>query len=101
HRESPQDKPPASSEEFLFEIESQEPMAPREVPARPAAAVRPTPPPARPAVSLPMPKRAPQKPAQQIELWNILVSYFTGGNVVVRAGVVVLFFGVAFLLKYS
>ena len=30
-----------------------------------------------------------------------MVSYFTGGNVVVRAGVVVLFFGVAFLLKYS
>lgn len=37
----------------------------------------------------------------QVELWNIVVSYFTGGNVVVRAGVVVLFFGVAFLLKYS
>jgi len=38
---------------------------------------------------------------RQVELWNIVVSYFTGGNVVVRAGVVVLFFGVAFLLKYS
>ncbi len=37
----------------------------------------------------------------QIELWNIVISYFTGGNVVARAGVVVLFFGVSFLLKYS
>lgn len=101
HSESPRDKAPASSEEFLFEIEAQEPLPPREVPVRAATAVRPTPPPTRPAVSRPMPKKAPQKPAQQIELWNILVSYFTGGNVVVRAGVVVLFFGVAFLLKYS
>lgn len=40
-------------------------------------------------------------PGLQVELWNIVVSYLTGGNVVVRAGVVVLFFGVAFLLKYS
>lgn len=47
---------------------------------------------------------SPVEPAPQglqIELWNIAVSYFTGGNVVVRAGVIVLFFGVAFLLKYS
>lgn len=49
----------------------------------------------------PRPPVAPAKPGPQVELWNIVVSYFTGGNVVVRAGVVVLFFGVAFLLKYS
>lgn len=47
------------------------------------------------------PVAEPAKSGLQIELWNIVVSYFTGGNVVVRAGVVVLFFGVAFLLKYS
>jgi uncharacterized membrane protein len=28
-------------------------------------------------------------------------SYFTGGNVIVRVGILVLFFGVAFLLKYA
>jgi uncharacterized membrane protein len=59
-----------------------------------AAAARPVPP------SRPQPNRA-EAPGRQVELWNIVVAYFTGGNVVVRAGVVVLFFGVAFLLKYS
>ncbi|MGV1100531.1 DUF2339 domain-containing protein [Thiovibrio sp. JS02] len=36
-----------------------------------------------------------------IDLRQIIISYFTGGNVVVRVGIVVLFFGVAFLLKYT
>ena len=36
-----------------------------------------------------------------IDLWEIVVSYFTGGNVVVRAGIIILFFGVAFLFKYT
>jgi uncharacterized membrane protein len=30
-----------------------------------------------------------------------IVSFFTGGNLVVRVGVVVLFFGVAFLMRYA
>ncbi|MGE4578124.1 MAG: DUF2339 domain-containing protein [Desulfuromonadales bacterium] len=82
----------APSEEFLFESEP--------LPAPPSAVARPAPPSPRPTAPRLSPKPA-QKPVPQIELWNILVSYFTGGNVVVRAGVVVLFFGVAFLLKYS
>ena len=36
-----------------------------------------------------------------LELWDIILSYFTGGNIVARVGVIVLFFGVAFLLKYA
>lgn len=32
---------------------------------------------------------------------NFIIGYFTQGNVVVRVGAVVLFFGVAFLLKYA
>lgn len=43
--------------------------------------------------------RSPEKPP--LELWDIALGYFTGGNVVVRMGMLVLFFGVAFLLKYS
>ncbi|MDH3349146.1 MAG: DUF2339 domain-containing protein [Desulfobulbaceae bacterium] len=35
------------------------------------------------------------------DLRNIIKRYFTGGNTVVRVGVVVLFFGVSFLLKYT
>ena len=39
----------------------------------------------------------PSRPAQPSPLWN----FFFGGNTVVRFGVIVLFFGVAFLLKYA
>jgi uncharacterized membrane protein len=60
-------------------------------------------PPPQPAES-----SAPEKPGLDdktgeppLELWDIVISYFTGGNVVVRVGILVLFFGVAFLLKYS
>ena len=75
----PPQETPAPAEDFLFEIEPQETLPPRQAPARPAASARPTPPVPRPAVPRPMPK-PPQKPAHQIELWNIIVSYFTGGT---------------------
>ena len=32
--------------------------------------------------------------------WRLVRDYFTGGNTLVRVGIVVLFFGVAFLLRY-
>jgi len=32
--------------------------------------------------------------------WRVVRDYFTGGNTLVRVGIVVLFFGVAFLLRY-
>jgi len=35
------------------------------------------------------------------EFINRIVDFFTGGNLVVRVGVVVLFFGVAFLIRYA
>ncbi len=53
------------------------------------------------AASPVVPESAPQGGGQAIEWFDIIRSYFTGGNVVVRVGVMVLFFGVAFLLKYS
>ena len=46
------------------------------------------------------PSSTPEKSSPH-ELWGIIISYFTGGNVVVRVGIIVLFFGVAFLLKYT
>ncbi|MBU0483035.1 MAG: DUF2339 domain-containing protein [Proteobacteria bacterium] len=65
----------------------------------------PAPPRPRPPVTIRTPiaaKVAPEKTeANRIEWLDIIVSYFTGGNVVVRVGVIVLFFGVGFLLKYS
>ena len=54
------------------------------------------------------PKRAPIRPKQRHQQPDILEKltaaikgYFTGGNLIVRVGVIVLFFGVAFLLKYA
>lgn len=41
---------------------------------------------------------APAGSEPEPNLWN---RYFKGGNLVVRAGVVVLFFGIAFLVKYA
>ncbi len=48
----------------------------------------------QPRVSRPTPPSAPDQPSA---LWN----FFFGGNALVRFGVIVLFFGVAFLLKYA
>ena len=43
------------------------------------------------------PRRLPTEPSSFDRAWN----WLTGGNALVRVGVVVLFFGVAFLLKYA
>jgi len=50
--------------------------------------------PASVAQPAPQPPRAPREPSF---IWR----WFTGGNTLVRVGVVVLFFGIAFLLKYA
>jgi uncharacterized membrane protein len=44
--------------------------------------------------TIPLPPREPPKP-------NPVVAWFTGGNAIARIGVVVLFIGLAFLLRYS
>ena len=44
-----------------------------------------------------IPATPPGAPAEPSALWN----FFFGGNTLVRFGVIVLFFGVAFLLKYA
>lgn len=46
------------------------------------------------------PWRAPE-PMAESALVRLVRSYFTGGNLIVRVGIIVLFFGVAFLLKYA
>jgi uncharacterized membrane protein len=47
-----------------------------------------------PPVPKPVPPVPPAKP-------NPIVAWFTGGNTIVRVGVVILFFGLVFLLKYA
>lgn len=99
----------AEAQAGVVASESAPPVAPPVVddfifaPAEPIPAVESSAPPStQPRPSLPQsgPRTGPES-SRQNEWWNILVAYFTGGNVVVRAGAVVLFFGVAFLLKYS
>ncbi|AZZ89750.1 DUF2339 domain-containing protein [Hahella sp. KA22] len=62
-------------------------------PAAPAEVAQPEP--LRPTPAEP----APPNLADKLVAW--VTNYFTGGNIVVRVGVIILFFGVAFLLKYA
>jgi uncharacterized membrane protein len=52
---------------------------------------------AEPAPIQRAPRRPPTPPREPSFIWR----WFMGGNTVVRVGVVVLFFGIAFLLKYA
>jgi uncharacterized membrane protein len=54
----------------------------------------------RSSVSFPPPSPAAPSGAQESVLIAAIRKFFTGGNTLVRVGVVVLFFGVAFLLRY-
>jgi uncharacterized membrane protein len=60
-----------------------------EQPAEPVSPSAPQPP--------ALPPRSPKAPREPSFIWR----WFMGGNTLVRAGVVVLFFGIAFLLKYA
>ncbi len=44
---------------------------------------------------------SPQPPSIDEVVVRVVRDYFTGGNLVVRVGIIVLFFGVGFLLKYA
>ena len=63
-----------------------DPVAPTEAPARTVAPEPPAPPPVAAAID---------------RLFNRIVKFFTTGNVVARVGVVVLFFGFAFLIRLA
>lgn len=78
-------------------------VPPPVAPAAPAAVLPPAaPPPAAAAASgpAPAPRYVEPPPYVEPEWQRAIREYFTGGNLVVRVGVVVIFFGVAFLLKY-
>jgi uncharacterized membrane protein len=44
--------------------------------------------------------RAPTEESIESDFFRVIREFFTGGNTVVRVGIVILFFGVAFLLRY-
>jgi uncharacterized membrane protein len=81
------------------------PPTPAAAPARAAPASTAAPPPAPPGVAPPpapaaRAPRAAAPPPPDPPLIAAIKRFFTGGNTLVQAGVVVLFFGVAFLLRY-
>ena len=65
--------------------------------AAPPAAVEPPPPAPETVVPATPAPKAPAPPAKP----NFIVEWFTGGNTIVRVGLVVLFVGLAFLIKYG
>ena len=101
---------PAADEKAEFEqpLEpeaSQVPPAASEAPQQPAPAAAAA---MAPAAASPTRDRGPRasNPVDQFEdflrrIGNVVTSYFTDGNIFVRIGILVLFFGVAFLLKYA
>jgi uncharacterized membrane protein len=94
------------SEDHARSVESSSALKPdqsyakaeRNIPVPPPA-VEPanTTPPGSPAALNPLP---PVSPAPDFPFTTAIRGFFTGGNALVRAGVIVLFFGVAFLLRY-
>jgi uncharacterized membrane protein len=76
--------------------------APRTQPDRPWQDIEPTTqdPAPRPSVPFPPAAAAAHASAHEDKVFAAIRSFFTGGNTLVRVGVIVLFFGVAFLLRY-
>jgi len=98
HKAASHQAPPKSVEpmpELEFEV-AEDIKARKQPPVAPTAPASPP-----PKKQTPSTVTTDQDQPHRIEWLDIIVSYFTGGNVVVRVGVIVLFFGVGFLLKYS
>jgi uncharacterized membrane protein len=74
--------------------------APRAQPDRPWQDIEPTSPAPSPSVPIQPAVAAAHASANEDKVVAAIRSFFTGGNTLVRVGVIVLFFGVAFLLRY-
>ncbi|WP_428606417.1 DUF2339 domain-containing protein [Sedimenticola sp.] len=82
--------PTASPEEIDFDLELPEERLAVQTVARPAPRSRRT-----------TPTTGERQTDLLQRLGSLIKGYFSGGNLIVRVGVIVLFFGVAFLLKYA
>jgi len=98
---TPESVEPAAAS--AVEMDSTEPEAADAVEVdRPAAAVAPSMPDGGERLDLPPPMPPmPREPSVFDRLFKAARDWLLGGNTVVRVGIVVLFFGVAFLLKYA
>ncbi len=88
----PQGPAPSREPEFSFEMISEPPIAKRPAATEPIRTYPLEDFPTRPAPS----EETPPQP-----LWEQLPEWVRGGNLLVKVGVVILFFGVSFLLKYA
>ncbi len=98
--------PPPSSAPIAAEAAPVQPTAVEPGPAEPEPGMSAEPVAAAPPPTLhDQPARAPYQPSRiervVLAAWHGVRSFFTTGNVVVRVGAVVLFFGIAFLLRYA
>jgi len=91
-----QPRPKTSPPQSLSELRAKPPAASTPEPIETAEPIEPTAPTAR---EVPPPRPTPPR-VPDIPLIAAIKRFFTGGNTLVQAGVVVLFFGVAFLLRY-
>lgn len=103
HAESTVTSPEARTEPAATTDESVDDERRQPIEERPAAAAN-----MAPAAASLKPETAPaaKNPVDRFEdmirrIGQLVVSYFTDGNIFVRIGILVLFFGVAFLLKYA
>ena len=104
---SPAKPPEPEAEKPAPEPDKPEPPRPDELPEKAdVIPIRSRPESEKPPVSdePPRPDALPEPPAEAESLTRLteaVRAFFTGGNVVVRIGVIILFFGVAFLLKFA
>jgi uncharacterized membrane protein len=80
----------------------EEPQPPQPLPSAPPPKPVPVTPPPVPTARAPEIAKAPVAAQPPIEAKpNFIVAWFTGGNTIVRVGLVILFVGLAFLIKYG
>ncbi|NPT58131.1 DUF2339 domain-containing protein [Paraburkholderia elongata] len=96
---------PASSEPGASSTLNAQPHSPMTLPPSAGSAQPPSlsaePPPAQTPSAPPSPPAPPRGPGLAERLFKSGRDWLLGGNTVVRVGIIVLFFGIAFLLKYA
>lgn len=96
----PRSTPPRPEPTPYYERAASQPPAPPPTPTTSSAGPRREQPPLSPDDGRRISRPRPVEPPADSPLVALLRDYFTGGNALVRAGIVVLLFGVGFLLRY-
>jgi uncharacterized membrane protein len=97
-----QDKAKAEATVPMASTTSFEPVQAKDSPPAkgPVPAAQPVPKP-EPAVHRPRPVYVAETPPEPSPIMDAITNFFTGGNLLVKSGIIILFFGVSFLVKYA